>query len=273
MHGPWHQGSLGSRGDAIVLETEVSAHLVLIGNRLAISFQRARQLSHTDRAHVPPSSLGALSIHRAKDYRHRVPRTWDVEIAIFVGAWPGEALWIGFSGAPWKPTVVKVAVGAINAVTGAPWQEKLHADPQDYIVCPPQLALDGVYAGQHLVRQFFIEESQTASSPETASLCLIAYDPKINRFPEQSSQPTPRLPTIQHSPAVVSAEHGVTLRAEAPLAQEILPDPHGIDTWDQTQSANLPVYIVGNRQYQEITGTELLRTAGHNQEYIPRRLP
>ena len=250
MHGPWHQGSLGSRGDAIVLETEVSAHLVLIGNRLAISFQRARQLSHTDRAHVPPSSL-----------------------AIFVGAWPGEALWIGFSGAPWKPTVVKVAVGAINAVTGAPWQEKLHADPQDYIVCPPQLALDGVYAGQHLVRQFFIEESQTASSPETASLCLIAYDPKINRFPEQSSQPTPRLPTIQHSPAVVSAEHGVTLRAEAPLAQEILPDPHGIDTWDQTQSANLPVYIVGNRQYQEITGTELLRTAGHNQEYIPRRLP
>ena len=65
-----------------------------------------------------------------------------------------EALWLSFDAAPWKPSAVTVGVGRINALSGGTWPGTLDAAPQNYLVCPPQLWLDGINAGHGFVRQF-----------------------------------------------------------------------------------------------------------------------
>jgi hypothetical protein len=55
-------------------------------------------------------------------------------------------------GRHWHPHAVKVGVGAVDAVGGGPWDLALRADPQDYLVVPDQPWLDGINAGQGVVR-------------------------------------------------------------------------------------------------------------------------
>ena len=53
-----------------------------------------------------------------------------------------------------KPNAVKVAVGKVNAVSAKPWEQKLLPGENDYLVCSPQLWLDGNNAGEGYIRQF-----------------------------------------------------------------------------------------------------------------------
>jgi hypothetical protein len=66
---------------------------------------------------------------------------------VFIPMYQREALWLAFEAAPWKPNAAKIGVGRINALSGEPWDEQLHDDPQDYIVCPDQPWLDGTNVG------------------------------------------------------------------------------------------------------------------------------
>jgi hypothetical protein len=254
------------------MEIEIHAQQILFGNRLSVSFQRTRQRLQQDSPHFLPKSLGAVPIHRVKHYRDRVPHEWEDD-AVFLGIWPEEALWLGFAGADWKPNALKVALEEIDAVTGTGWREGLHGDPQDYIVCPPQGALDGVYLGDHLVKQFVVKnrDGGTFDSQACPDLRVVAYDPKMNRFPEHAP-PKDRRPNVLHLQRTRSGS-SVSLVSGAPLTQAILPDPHGIDTWDQTQSASVMVYLVGEQCYAKTTGRELSRPPGDAQGYTGYRLP
>ena len=61
--------------------------------------------------------------------------------------------WVGWEQAG-NPVPVKVGVGRVNAITGGPWDVALPAQEQDYLVCPPQLWLDGIKSGSGHIRQF-----------------------------------------------------------------------------------------------------------------------
>jgi len=99
---------------------------------------------------------------------------------------PREALWIGFSGASWKPNAVKIGVGNINAVSGKPWDQELHDDPQDYLVCPQQPWLDGINAGDGYIRQFiamplgsgYTVEGQLTGADEFGGIQILVFEPK-----------------------------------------------------------------------------------------------
>jgi hypothetical protein len=56
------------------------------------------------------------------------------------------------------------------------------------------------------------------------------------------------------APPAPGAEMG--LAAGGKMQQKIYPDPHGIDTWDQTNFGRVYIHIVNSMMYREITGQE-----------------
>src|SRR5262249_9140517 len=88
------------------------------------------------------------------------------------------------------PFAIKVAAGKINAVTGQPWSDGLHHNPQDYMVVPPQPWLDGYCISKGLIRQFvamalgqgFTAEEQITGQAEHGGLQIIVYPMKSDSF-------------------------------------------------------------------------------------------
>src|SRR5687767_6478411 len=137
-----------------MLSVIIDGDVVRIGERLTVSLQRTLRIPDDGRQYPLPPGLGAFPLRRVEDYAGRVPPRWRERGGVFIPVYQREALWLGFDGAEWKPNAVKVGVGGVNAVSGAPWDETLRQSPRDYIVCPQQPWLDGINAGRGFIRQF-----------------------------------------------------------------------------------------------------------------------
>lgn len=254
-----------------LFDVEIQSHAIVLNRRLFVSFQRTRRLAEQQAPHPPPSSLGALPVHRAAEHMGRVPNEWMVPVGVFLPIVPGEAFWVGFRGSGWKPNVIKVAIGGLDAISGATWREGLHDDPQDYVVCPPQLSLDGIHAWGEVVRQFVpvISESETEGSWNTPSgaMRIVVYDPMEGCFGENPPAGARPEPDVLHSVGEVSIQVGSI------VAQRILSDPHGVRCWDQTESVSLFAHWVNPQEYRAITGQEPPAPAGESEGYKGYRLP
>jgi hypothetical protein len=190
-----------------------------------------------------------------------------------------EALWLGFEGANWKPNAVKVAVGTINAVSGRGWDEALHDDLQDYLICPDQPWLDGINAGDGFIRQFiamplghgYTVEAQLTGAEVFGGIQIVIYEPKPGKFPdlppERESEYELPLPPATHSIQAMGLAVGGMIR------QRVHPDPYGIDTWDLQNYGQAFVYIVNSEQYRELTGLEPPATPISTRTYIENGLP
>jgi hypothetical protein len=262
-----------------VLDVKVGPYRINIGDRFSVSFQRTRRLAPGDgeQPFRPPSSLGALPIHVAPKYPDGVPKKWQQERAVFFPISSGEAFWLGLSGVNWKPTAVKVRLGGIDAVTGAPPEGALHDAPQNYVVCPPQLALDGIYRGDGFVSQFAIAH-QDSDSPGTFSpdgevaIEIVVIEPKPGRFPEQAPRSS-RDSVVAHSPRNSDSGDFVQIVAGATIAQAIFADPYGIGAWDQSNYGFVSAYAVSAARYRQITGLELPPPVDETHAYKKHRLP
>ena len=176
-----------------MLPTSIDGDTLRFGPWLAVSLQRTLRLPDDGRTYPLPPGLGAFPVLRVQDFEERVPSTWLKHRGVFIPLFQREALWLGFQAPPWRPHAVKVGVGGINAVSGEPWDEELHAGPQDYIVCPLQPWLDGINAGDGSVRQFVAAplgegltvEAQLAGAEETGGVQLLVFAPRPGRFPDE----------------------------------------------------------------------------------------
>ena len=262
-----------------MLSIAVDHDLLRVGDRFAVAFQRTLRIPDDGRAYPLPPGLGRLPLHRVRDYRDRVPAAWRDHDALFLPMYQREALWLAFEAAPWKPNAVKVGIGGVNAVSGGAWDSALHADPQDYLVCPPQLWLDGINAGEHFIRQFvatplgqgYTVEAQLTGTESVGGIQLLVYEPVPGRFPDE---PPPRAESPAGMPllaAAVPAPMGIG--AGGKMTQKIYPDPYGIDTWDAAHSAAVSVYIVNSEQYRHITGRAPPPTPISAQAYAQWKLP
>jgi hypothetical protein len=127
-----------------------------------------------------PPSLGAMEIHRVDESDFVVPMR------------RAEALWLSFQAPWWKPHVLKVGIGGIDAISGETFEPRtLTAEPQDYVVVPDQPWLDGVNAGDGFIRQFvavplgegLTVEAQLTGTEERGGLTLSMFAPRPGRFP------------------------------------------------------------------------------------------
>lgn len=215
---------------------------LVFAGRLRVSLQRTLRVPDDGGTYPLPPGLGLLPLMRVSDSTFVVPM------------YQREAVWIGFAGS-WPPMAVQVGVGMINALSGRPWSGTLDDAPQNYVVCPEQLWLDGINAGAASVRQFVamplgsghsIEQSLTGRE-SAGGIQLAVHDIKPG---VTLVEPAPRL----EGPRIARAPQRMNIGAGGRITQKIYPDPHGIEVWDGDRPAIVHIEILNSAQYQALTG-------------------
>jgi hypothetical protein len=266
------------------MHVQLAHDRITIGN-LSIAFHRTLRIPDDDGHYPLPPSLGHFPVHRVEDYAARVPEPWRAHGGVFIPMYQREAAWLSFESPHWRPQALKVAVGMINAVSGDPWSEAIIARrEQDYLVCPPQPWLDGINAGDGIVRQFvamplgmgYTVEGQVTGEERFGGIQLVAFDPKEGRFTEPPSPPvtfgrvdaevaagppvlysaTAAAPQALRRRAARMAPAGAEmgLGAGGRMEQKVYPDPYGPETWNNGRFGRVYMHIVNSLMFEEITG-------------------
>lgn len=271
-----------------MLQVKVDGDRTLsFGQGLEVNFQRTLRIPDDGKTYPLPPGLGCFPISRVEDYSERVPKNWLEHGGVFIPMYQREALWMSFHGREWRPNAVKVAVGMINAVSGKPWDQTLNPDEEDYLVCPPQPWLDGINAGDGFIRQFvamplgmgYTVEGQVTGEERLGGIQIIAYEAKAGKFPENPPEGrlgrAPSGLVFESDMAFTVYEGGAEMgiAAGGKMKQEIYPDPHGIDTWDQENFGRVYVHIVNSLTYREITDREPPPTPVTAKTYAQYGLP
>ena len=268
-------------GMSVMLQVDVREDRIHVGERFSVGFQRTLRIPEDGRAYPLPPGLGLIPVHSVEECNGRIPTPWNARNGYFISLYQREALWIGFQGTSWKPNAVKIGVGNINAVSGKPWDGELHDDPQDYLVCPQQLWLDGINAGEGRIRQFiampigsgYTIEAQITSIEELGGIQILVFDPKPGHFPDTPPPGDAVGHAAGSSLVKVPAIGEMGLAAGGTIEQKIYPDRHGVSTWDPENRGSVRVRILNVEQYARLTGRKPPLTPISTQTYIERGYP
>jgi len=265
-----------------VLDVSTHQDRVQIGRHFSVTFERTLRIPDDGRQYPLPPSLGRFPVRRVEDYADRVPAAWREHGGVFLPMYQREAMWLNFHAAHWRPNALKVAVGKVNALSGERYHQRLTRVAQDYVVTPPQPWLDGINAGNGFIRQFVATplgsgitiEGQVTGEEAHGGLQLACFDPKPGRFPEQP--PFVARTAFAAAPPCAPAAGGAAemgLAAGGRMRQQLYPDPHGIDTWDQDNYGRVFVHIVNSERWTHITGEPLPSTPVDVHSYVAAGLP
>lgn len=241
----------------------VLRHDVLtIGRYFAVSFQRTLRIPDDGHTYPLPPGLGCFPLRRVRDYARRVPAEWRALGGVFLPMYQREAMWLSFGGSWWHPSALKVAVGRIDAISGRPWDTRLHSRPQDYVVVPDQPWLDGINAGKGFIRQFVAVplgsgqsvEAQVSDEEEEGGIRLTLVAAKPGRFPTRQPRPRPGSYADFQVCESCAATPAMGLGAGGRMRQSIYPDRHGRDCWDETTATTVHVHIANSLVWRAITG-------------------
>lgn len=269
-----------------MLDVYIDSHAIRIGPRFAVVFQRTLRLPDDGRTYPLPPGLGAFPIFKVADYAERVPPKWREHGGVFIPMYQREALWLGFRAAAWKPNAVKIAVGRVNTISGEPYDHTLRTAPQDYVVCPEQLWLDGLNTGSSTIRQFvamplglgYTVEAAMTGTETYGGLQITVFEPKPGHFPDT---PPPQAETGPVSFAKLqfstssrrSHDQQMGLGAGGLMKQKIYPDSYGVDVWDADNRGEVTVHIVNSAECFEITQKEPPGSPIRAQTYTDWGLP
>jgi hypothetical protein len=251
-----------------MLEVKVESNRLVFDDGLALSFQRTLRIPDDGNTYPLPPGLEQFPILRVKDYAASAPPTWLEGGGVFIPMYQREAMWVSFDSRDWKPNAVKIGVGMVNAVSGKPWREELSPEEADYLVCPPQLWLDGINAGEGFIRQFvamplgqgYTVEAQVRGEETFGGIQIVVYEPKPGVFPDQPPPKAFGLRGRLYAQAPMAIEESFSLEmgmgAGGKMKQSIYPDPHGFDVWDPENYGSVYVYIANSQTYKQITGND-----------------
>ena len=265
-----------------MLNVVIDKNMVQIGTRFAVAFYRTLRIPDDGRAYPLPPGLGRISIFDVKDYAAKIPPDWLEEGGAFIPMYQREALWLGFRAAAWKPNAVKITVGGVNVISGKLDHSYTLNEPQDYIVSPEQIWLDGINAGHGTIRQFvamplglgYTVESLVTGTEEFGGIQLTVFEPKPGIFPDK---PPPKT-TIEHGrlgrpQSAVPVTQQMGIGAGGIMKQKIYPDIHGINVWNQDSSGRITIHILNTSQFRKITGQEPPPTSIDAKTYTEHGLP
>jgi hypothetical protein len=279
-----------------------------IGRYTTISFHRTLRIPEDGKNYPLPAGLGRLPIHRVEDYAHKVPKKWLQEGGYFLPLHQKEALFLEFQGPKWHPTIAKVCVGRVNAVSGKSYSGKLSSSPQDYVVIPDQKWLDGINYGAGIVRQFvamplgqgYTIEAQITDEETHGGFQIIVFDAMENRFPDRDpsidaailykeemarkrkeepavlySSPTPIQSDVSFSigRATPSLAKEMGIAAGGNIKQIIHPDNYGLETWNIECMRGLTIHLVNSLVYKSITGEDPPPSPVTAEQYKRAKIP
>ena len=182
----------GLRNGVQRLPLAIRDNALHIGRHTTISFNRTLRIPEDGRAYPLPAGFGRLPILRVEDYAERVPEQWLEQGGFIIPLYQREALFLEFAGVKWRPTIAKVSVGRVNAISGKEHDLKIRPHRQDYVVIPDQRWLDGINSGSGSVSQFvamplgrgYTIEAQVTDEEKHGGFQLAVFDPRRGRFPE-----------------------------------------------------------------------------------------
>ena len=265
--------------------------------RLAVDFQRTLRIPDDDRAYPLPPGLGSFPLRHVDDFADAVPPAWLDRGGVMLPMYQSEAMWLYFNSdmvpEHWcaYPFAIKVAAGKIDAVTGGPWSNDLHRDPQDYMVSPEQPWLDGYCVEKGFIRQFvamplgsgYTAEEQITGRAEHGGLQIIAYPMKRQvferRFPKRrmvggrGGFGGSRLEMDEFCAAPMAAGGAMGLAPGGRMKQEIFDDPFDFADWDTAHASRCFVHIANSLVWRSITGQQPPTTPPTAKEYSRAGLP
>jgi hypothetical protein len=246
----------------------VESDRLRIGETCFVAFQRTLRIPDDGRTYPLPPGLGRLPVREPKQ-KESVARP-----AFVVPLRRREAVWLAFDVPAWRPHAILIGLGNVNAVTGQAWSDRLGRNPQNYVVAPPQLWLDGVKVAQDRVRQFVATplgtgttiESQLSKRDEEGTVKIVVFEPHDGRFPD--GRP-PAGPTASR----LRAPGGMGLGAGGEVRQRVYADPHGIDVWNAEARTNAEVRLVTAAEFEALTGEQPPPTPVDAQTYTAHGFP
>jgi len=265
-----------------MLDVQIEAESIRIAEHFAISFKRTLRIPEDGKLHKTPPNFGVFPIYRVEEFAERLPESSRRERSAFIPMYQREGLYIRFDNEkPWRPYAVKVSVGGVNAISGEPHSNTLRPEPQDYLVCPPQLWLDGIYTDRGTTRQFLAMplgggttvEAAISGSEKVGGVQFTIFAPKPGIFPENAPETKAALRPTAFGKRPGAEQAGMGLAAGAGIKQKVLPDPHGIETWDQNNFAEVNVHILNSAQFQSITGLDAPATNINKETYAENGFP
>jgi hypothetical protein len=162
-----------------------------------------------------------------------------------------EAFWLSFDPADAETSsAIRIAVSATtlrDAVSGGDWSSKMQIRPQNYVVCPPQRAINGVAEVDRPFRPF----ARVTLMPEFFQCCaldLYAIPPLRRMAPQQPTRP------IGLQPHPLSSCGPIGIAQNRSGAAEILPDLLGPAAWDVARIARVRVRLVSPECFRAETG-------------------
>jgi len=247
---------------------------------LSINFQRTLRIPDDDKNYPLPPGLGSFPVRHVDNFTEKVPEQWIERGGVMFPMRQSEAMWITFrsvQGTTEKgsldgeyPFAVKVATGKINAVTGEPWENSLHKNPQDYLVVPDQPWLDGYCVEKGIIRQFvamplgsgYTAEEQITGEAEHGGLQIIVYPMKADKYEKLMSERSSYRLSLEEPLEDVSPSISYCVNFDMGLApggkmqQEIYEDEYEQYSWDLKHSSRCFVHINNSHAWQSITGEE-----------------
>jgi hypothetical protein len=257
-----------------MLALELRDNRIHFGERFSVAFQRTLRIPNDGRTYPLPPGFGPYPVYPVEEFHDRLPPAWSGTGHFFLSMYQREAMWIAFSAAAWKPNAVKIGVGGIDAISGLPFDGVLCHNPQNYVVCPKQLWLDGLNSQEGRVSQFTAMplgsgqtvEGQLTGAEEIGGIEVRVYEPKPGRFPDTAPPPDPRT-------RMYSATTPMGIAPGGTIEQKIYPDPYGLDVWDPDNWGRAFVHILNSQQFHAVTGQRPPMTPISAQAYTERGFP
>jgi hypothetical protein len=233
---------------------------------LRVGIQQTLRVPDTGGPYPLPPGLGRIPVRRSQELGLKDEAAGSSPDLFVIGLYPSEAIWLQFHAPSTTQRAVKIGVGDRNAITGGRWDLELHADPQDYIVCPYQAWLDGFHTSPEVVRQFVavplgdgatVEEQLTGSA--SGIVTLACYRPS-----RPLSGPANR---------AKAATRRLGLGGGGEIRQRIYPDPYGRAAWEDAPAAAIQLRLMDAREWSRLSGEPLRRPTIDTSTYLRYGLP
>jgi len=272
---------------------------------LNVEFQRTLRIPDDGKIYPLPAGFECFPLRHVDDYEDSVPAPWAEHGGVLMPMYQSEALWIRFRSG--YPFAVKVAAGKINAVTGDLWAAGLQEDPQNYLVVPDQLWLDGFAIKKGMIRQFvamplrdgYSVEEQITGKADVGGIQLQVYpmrpeaffrtklaarlpksledllDELIDQwFEAHLLEPRRLFGTLFASePRMVMEDGGMGLGAGGTMRQEIFKDPHEFSDWDLSMTSRCFVHLCNSLVWRQVTGSNPPHPSFTAKEYTNAGIP
>jgi hypothetical protein len=240
--------------------------------RSEFHFHRTLRVPNDNNVYSLPAGVEAFPLRHLEDYAHMLPPALRDRGGVIMPMYRGEAMWIRFD--DYYPCAIKIGAGQVNVLTGQPWTEVLSGSARDYIVAPPQPALDGFRTDKDEVRQFVAVPLGANSSVDMQMLReahggiqIVAYPMKPERFEELKAKYAQEgsaagwgggvryLASPQGGGGPTPRQIQLSVGPGGRLRERIFKDDYGIEAWDLSSPARCIVTLIDAARWGEITGS------------------